>query len=322
MPASRAFYISVEYAGTTYESTSAVPGQDGLTIYDLPITLYETTTETSALAITQAHIILDYSKPDLVQVVEFLIITNSGDKTIVAAETGGPVVKISLPTGYTNLQFEQGALGERFQQTPTGFADTFPVAPGAEQYQLVFAFELPLPKAGFFGGSTLEFSQPLDYQAAATSILVPEGITLKADGFTAGGTQNMGKDINYQIFTASSLTAGSTLKISVSGTPKAASAPGATGSTSTQYLIYGAGALGILLILIGGWLFWRDRQRANQAEADDLDEDEESTDSAGDTDELLDAIVALDDQFKAGKLSDAAYQERRAELKAKLKARL
>jgi len=34
----------------------------------------------------------------------------------------------------------------------------------------------------------------------------------------------------------------------------------------------------------------------------------------------MDAIVALDDQYKAGNITESAYKDRRAELKAKLKA--
>ena len=48
------------------------------------------------------------------------------------------------------------------------------------------------------------------------------------------------------------------------------------------------------------------------AVGDDEIEVEESSDA------LLDAIVALDDLFQAGKLPEKAYQERRADLKARL----
>jgi mono/diheme cytochrome c family protein len=323
MPQNRAFYVSVDYAETTYESAPAIPAQDPKAVYDLPVTIYETTSDTSTLSAKQVHLILDYSKPDLVQVVEFFIITNTGTKTVVAAEKGGPIVKITLPQGYTNLQFEQGAIGERFLKTTEGFADTTAVPPAASQYQVVFAFDLPMPKAGLFGASPLEFSQPLSLPIEAASILVPEGLSLKADGFAAGKTQDMGNGVQYQIYSSGPLEMGKVVQVSVSGTPKT-SAPVATpGADTTQNIIYGVGALGLVLILIGGWLYWRDRQRRTALDEDeDLDETADEEAPAEDTDEIMDAIVALDDQFKAGNLSEAAYQERRAELKAKLKANL
>ncbi|HLE13828.1 MAG TPA: hypothetical protein VI776_03695, partial [Anaerolineales bacterium] len=41
-----------------------------------------------------------------------------------------------------------------------------------------------------------------------------------------------------------------------------------------------------------------------------------------DADTLLDAILALDDQYQAGELPEEAYRQRRAELKAMLKDKL
>jgi hypothetical protein len=41
-----------------------------------------------------------------------------------------------------------------------------------------------------------------------------------------------------------------------------------------------------------------------------------------DAETLLDAILALDDQFQTGELSEEAYRRRRAELKARLKDKL
>ena len=47
----------------------------------------------------------------------------------------------------------------------------------------------------------------------------------------------------------------------------------------------------------------------------ELEEEEEELSE----DELLDAIIALDDQYKTGNISEEAYKERRAELKAQLR---
>jgi mono/diheme cytochrome c family protein len=321
MAQTRAYYVSVDYAGTTYESEPAIPQKDGNTSYDLPVTIYDTTTDTSGVAADQVHIILDYSKPDVVQIVEFFIITNPGTKTIVPAEKGGSVIKISLPKGYTNLQFEQGAIGDRYLKTDDGFADTGSIAPGAQKYQIVFAFDLPLPKPGLFGGQKLEFTQPLTMKANAVSVLVPEGVTLASSTFSPGGIQDMGTGGKFQVYNAVGLEAGKTLDISASGAPTTAgqAATATTGTNNTtQNIIIGVGTLGVILILVGAWLFWRDRQRVDEIDDEDLDDEPEDEDA----DEILDAIVALDDQFKAGNLSEEVYQERRAQLKAKLKGNL
>jgi hypothetical protein len=72
------------------------------------------------------------------------------------------------------------------------------------------------------------------------------------------------------------------------------------------------GGFGLALILFGGWLYFRERRLTETEE--DLPEDEFET-----SEEVMDAILALDDLHRAGKLGDAVYQSRRAELKEILK---
>ena len=54
-----------------------------------------------------------------------------------------------------------------------------------------------------------------------------------------------------------------------------------------------------------------ERNRANEEQEDEPDDDAPEA--------IMDAIVALDDLHRAGKLSTDAYQKRRAELKSRLK---
>jgi len=68
----------------------------------------------------------------------------------------------------------------------------------------------------------------------------------------------------------------------------------------------------LALIVAGGWMYLRDRNGGEEA----IEEKEQEFDSSED---VLDAIVALDDLHRAGKISDKAYQKRRAELKEILK---
>jgi hypothetical protein len=76
--------------------------------------------------------------------------------------------------------------------------------------------------------------------------------------------------------------------------------------------LIGAGLLGLALIVAGGWMYLRDRNKAEEIEEEDDHEFESSQD-------VLDAIIALDDLHRAGKMPDEAYQKRRAELKDILK---
>jgi hypothetical protein len=126
------------------------------------------------------------------------------------------------------------------------------------------------------------------------------------------------QDFNFQIYELDGVGAGEKVKLAVSGTPKettTASPPAET--VSNQNLLIGAGVLGVALILAGAWMYLRDRNRAEDAngEEDEKDEFESSED-------VMDAIIALDDLHRARKISDEAYQKRRTELKEILKGKM
>ena len=145
-------------------------------------------------------------------------------------------------------------------------------------------------------------------------------MTAQSGQLTDEGAQNI-QNFNFQVYTAQNIAAGQTVNFSVSGEPKQASSstststtePAAATSNTRQNLLIGGGLLGLALIVAGGWLFWRDR---NRTETDEEEEDEREFETSED---VLDAIVALDDLHRAGKISDEAYQKRRMELKDILK---
>ena len=83
-----------------------------------------------------------------------------------------------------------------------------------------------------------------------------------------------------------------------------------------QTLLIGAGAFGVVLILAGVWMFLRDRNKIDEDDFEESDEEENEFDTA---EEVMDAIIALDDLHRAKKIPDEAYQLRREELKARLK---
>ena len=315
LAANRAFFVSTDYNNNKYESDPVFP-TPGVNDINLPLSVYDTTTDTSGLVADQVHVLLDYSKADVVQVVEFLIINNPSTKSVVSTEKGGPVIKVTLPKGYTNLQFDQGAIGDRYLKTDDGFADTQVIVPGSQKYQLVFAVDMILPKPDLFGGTKIEFSQPFPVKINSLSVLVPSGVTVSGTNFTAQGQQDIGNGAKYNVFTSSSVDAGKVVQIIASGLPSS-TAPVTTSNTG-QTTIIGVGALGLVLILVGVWMFWRNRKEAAAEDNDESDDDEGSASA----DEIMDAIVALDDQFKTGNIQEEAYKERRAVLKSKLKKNL
>jgi len=314
MPEGRVFLVSADYASGLYGSdiVTVDPADPDL---DLQVTVYDSTTDPSALTTDRMHIFFDFTNPDKVQVIEVFIISNGSRQAVVAPTEDGTVLTFPLPEGYTNLQFQDGMLGDRFIEVPQGFADTLTVEPGVGDYQVIFAFEMPYDRK-------LDFSQPMFLPTDAVVVMVPEnGVNVDSELLQDTGVRDF-QGSTYRMFETNSLIAGSPLEFTLSGKPKQeGSALFSTGST--QNLAIGLGVFGLVLLGIGLWLYLRNQRKAavqaasagfNQASvsfAQDTESDDEDT--------LMDAIIALDDQYHAGNLPEEAYLERRAVLKEKLR---
>lgn len=306
----QAFYISIDQGELVYASEPAFStgAESELTI---PLTIYDTTTDKSGIVVDQTHIILNYTQPDTVQVIEFIILSNNSNATVIGTDEQPGIVNIPLPDGYQNLQFEEGVLGERYLETENGFADTLSIYPGAQSQQIVFAFDLPLEQSSipFFGKPKVELNQTFELNTKAVSVLVPEGIKVNAPGMGVQPITDMGNGTKYQTFIASPNVSNYEVAFTAEGTLSGS----AVSSTNSQTgMIIGIAALGVVLILVSVILYIKNRKAEDELLMEI--EDEEESEGELTQDAILDAIIALDDQYKAGNISEKAYHSRRQDL--------
>lgn len=266
---------------------------------ELPVPVSPISRDTSGLLIDRMHVFFDFNTPGTVQVVELFIVTNPSGQLIVPDGEKG-VLTFDLPEGAGNLQFDGGALGDRFIATEKGFSDLQPIQPNA-QSQVLFSYDMAYDRK-----LKLDLALPFDVNAAVV-MLPPGGVKLQSDQLMASGSRDV-QGMTFQLFTGAGLKGGSNLTINLSGA--AAAQTGTTGNNLPGLMI-GLGAFGLVLVGAGYW-FLRER---NKAAPEDADEDSVAVETE---DDLLDAILALDDLHQAGKIPDEAYRERRAELKARL----
>lgn len=314
MPEGRAFLAGVDYASATYGSDIAMvdPANPNL---NLQITVYEPTTDASVLTTDRVHFVFDFSTPGTVSVVEVFIISNPSQQAVVAPTKDGAVVTFPLPEGYTNLQFQDGALGDRYIEVSQGFADTTPVSPGTGQYQVIFAFQMPYDRK-------LSFIQPMSLPTSAVVVMVPDnGMKVDSSMLKDGGTREY-QTTTYRMYNGESLIAGSALEFTLSGNPKTATSSPFS-NLNMQYLAIGLAAFGVALVLGGLWLYRSNQRKASLQLATagmDLAAPSMGQDASPEDEEtLMDAIIVLDDQYHAGNLPKDAYLERRATLKEKLR---
>ncbi len=302
MPNGRIFLTTVDFGGITYGSDVATVGSEAED-FDLIIEIYETSTDVTSLSIDRLHYFFEFLGPEIVRVVELYIISNPTPQTIVAKEGDPAILSFTLPDGATNLEIQDGKIGERYIETEDGFADTAPVRPGMGNYQVLFSYEMPYSKK-------LELDRKMELPVKAVVILVPEsGLEIKGDTIQDMGTRDV-QGMMYKMYNGSALNAGEELKMTITG-----KMVGETPDNSSNLLV-GLGALGVVLVAAGLWLYRRNQESMEDSEVQDHDlEGEQPFESA---ESIMDAILTLDDLYQAEELPEEAYLQRRSELKDRL----
>jgi mono/diheme cytochrome c family protein len=302
----RAFILSTKYNGIIYVSDVGSVAS-GKTAYDLPIQIYEVTNDSGAVRIEQMHVVFEFDSGN-VSVGELFVISNLGDRAFAAAKLGDPTLNFALPSGYKNLQFEDGDLGDRYKQTADGFADTQPVRPGAGNYQIVAQYLLPY-------SDTLTFTQKVFYTTNNISILIPDvGVTLSGGNFVDQGVSDI-QGSKFRSYTLKGLKAGDVIKFDLKGKPTLnanADAPSSTPDTTTALI--GGLALGLALSIVALY-YWNTKNaqtpRVAVVSAKNISKRRE---------ELVAEIADLDEGFENGEYSEADYKMEREKLKSELKA--
>lgn len=299
VPESRIFIADVEVNGSVYQSgfTIVKAGETDLVIP--PIVIFAGTTDFSTLQITSMQIYFDFAVEGSAQMFAVYTIANITDKTItVKMASAQDIPFIAFPEGAEALGFEATQDTAAFVQTADGFA----MPPSTTPYGLI-AF------ASIVKSDEISISQAALLPIDGVTIYLPEGMEAQGATLTDEGVQQQ-NNTNYQVYSASGLKKDESIKFTVTGDPKNVAVNPSV--MQNKNLLIGVGALGLVLILAGVWLFLRGPKKVEEV----VDQEENEFE---DPESLMDAIIALDDLHRAGKLSDEAYQKRREELKSVLK---
>jgi len=287
----RVFIAVLEYQGASFTS-DPLHSADVISgvIPEMVISIYGTTTDPAALSAERLHVIFDFSDPAAVNVAEIFLLTNSGDQ-VIAGDAGQPVVTYRLPDGAADVLFPDDVDGTRFVLLDGGFGDLAPIAPGGG-HQVVVVYTLPVQAK-----LNLKFETPI--AVSSTVVMVAAGgeaQVVKSAQLEAGGERTV-QGTSVELYTGGALAAGESLDLTIGK------------KQSFPTLPIGLAALGVALVL-GGYMILRRRQTIGRVEEAETFVESKET--------LLDAIIALDDQFAAGKIPEDLYRERREDLKTKL----
>ncbi len=289
------------------------------------ITLYATTDDATAIQMNSIHWIID-PRPGAVVMVEVYSVNNSADRTYVGREIDGlpqlATVAIPVPAAAEDLGFENGLLGGRFQRVGDMAYDTAPILPGQDARQIIMRYLLPEQNG------TASVTRTFDQAVPQMSLLVAElpGLEIEIPGFALASRETF-QEQTYQLWRPE-VGSPSEMTIRLTGLlgageqdPRAM--PGAVGETATTtagvatvaaplLAMWTPWALVAMLVvgLIGavGWSLQRGRLHAAATGAQ----------RGNERALLIEQIAQLDDQRAAGEVSDSAWQQQRARLKAQL----
>ncbi|HEC22645.1 MAG TPA: c-type cytochrome [Chloroflexi bacterium] len=293
-----AYVVSVIYDGV--EFTNGAINDPEVTTLELPLTIYETTTDPSVITIDGVHFIIR-EHPDALLVVQLYVFSNTSDRVFVSPEPVSGArrgsVAIELPPDAYSVTFEEGQLGGRFIAVDNLIYDTEKVLPGDRSHTIILSYFLP------YESRSEEVTLPLLYRTDQVTVLVSEDAKVRSDLLTPAGAEVI-EGTAYNKYLAQDLPAGETLSFRVQ-------AAGLAGGNLIPILIAVGAGLAVLLIAGAGFARYirRGGEEAPAGAPLDLDAEQEA---------ILRQIADLDEAFEAGRINRLEYEARRAELKAAL----
>jgi len=235
-------------------------------------------------------------------VVELLIIQNQSNLVIVPEDMNSPIINYQLPEGATNLQFEEGAIGDRYILTDTGFGDLQPIEPNIPK-QFLYAYNLP-----YENKMTLDIDLPMDVEASIVMLPADVGVEIKSDQLSFTGEQSM-QGAAIRTYSSGKLSGENNLTLNFQGKYKPNTEITGIQTTDTVGIIIGIVVL--LGAIVAGFFILRGK-KLNQTEEEWVEEVE--TPEIVDINDLLDSVIALDDAYAKGELPEEAYHNRRQEI--------
>jgi mono/diheme cytochrome c family protein len=290
----RIFFVDLDYQGARYGSRFDVMPDDENTL-DLPVTIYDTTSDTSNLVIATLVVQLEFPSADNVRLQHIYQVSNPSLETVVPPVDGEPVLSYTLPQNAINFSFEQQIGGDYFVITSDGFGDTRTILAGAEDYTLAYSYELPYSR---------DFTVDLHPGWAVDRLVVllpPGDLQLMNDFMTKIEDTQIGSEV-YQVHSGGSFPPGE-LQLEIEGrNPNAP--PGFLGQNLDLQFIVSISVFIAALAAAVWFIRVRDQGRVQVVET---------------SEDIMDAIIALDEEFEAGNIKEDHYYEGRQALKIRLR---
>lgn len=329
------YAVYSRYQGAQY--TSAIISLDTKPAQQLNLTVYQATKSTANIAIVRATILL--RQPDaqkgIIPVSELFIFRNLDSRTYVGsldASKGKPnALRFSLPHTASKVSLGKGFEGYNAIQVDTGFASDAAVPPGDSQF--AFTFDMP------YSASEYDFDYTAVYPTVLLTFLAPPQMQAGSDILTSQGPITSDKQ-TFNLLQAKALLAGKEVHVQLAGLPTPPLVPRTPATTTSNpgipWLVVVLLIMAAILSITG--VIYRSMRRqaalpskkqAGKARTKQPVQVQRQQKAApvkqgnktGKSEQaLLQELLELDKTYETGKIKKTVYQERRAKLKAQLRA--
>ncbi len=268
-------FLDLEYVeGRVYQIVAMIDGVqhssevfhnpvvDDSGFVNIPVVVIASTTDASKLYAERMHVFFEFVDADTLQVVELLIIQNQSNLVIVPEDMNSPIINYQLPEGATNLQFEEGAIGDRYILTDTGFGDLQPIEPNIPK-QFLYAYNLP-----YENKMTLDIDLPMDVEASIVMLPADVGVEIKSDQLSFTGEQSM-QGAAIRTYSSGKLSGENNLTLNFQGKYKPNTEITGIQTTDTVGIIIGIVVL--LGAIVAGFFILRGK-KPNQTEEEWVEE--------------------------------------------------
>jgi Cytochrome c, mono- and diheme variants len=284
------YAAEVTYAGLVYRSNTVL-GMTSNAGDSVPLTIrvYDSSADISYLRGERLHVLLNFAGDDTLHVTESLLISNPSSFVISPKDDQTPLLQFLLDTRATNVSFNEFSDSQYLKLADGKLNDWQSIQPGGV-HQIVFNYDLP-----FEGEQSIELVAPIS--VISTMVMVEN----QDNSITCTGMQpadeQMASGNPLQVFSGMNTPANTKQELHCFN------------RNEIFPLIISIGALAFALLVV--LLIAVKTRKKHQAA-------QHTKEKASGKATILDAIIALDDQYKNGDISAEVYRAKREELIRKL----
>ena len=290
---------------------------------DTSLPVFETTTDPGDLQISRANWIIEH-EPGTLLVGQLFTFGNVGDRTFTGVEVEAfdtPVtLAVPLPDGASEVEIQDGLIGEVYRLRQQILYDTRPVPPGEGSRQIFVRYRLP------FSGDSADIVFPVPYDTSTLNLLVadlPElevALTIGGEAQESAGQETI-QGVFFRLWSAP-VAGGTPVHVSLRGLiaasgldprPDRGTAPSREMPVSAPPLdarvplAFGS-IVGLLLVAALLLFVYRERTKSPPTPEQ----------LAARHEELIDRIARLDDLHALGELEEKSWRSERDSLKREL----